>query len=386
MAEVQTSNFSAPEKAIPWKVIWALALLQGANVFGFMAYYYAQPQVLAQFNYSGTFWVTFLIVAQAIIAIVMNPLMGSIVDKHKTKSDKMFNLIGLGVNLAGLVFVVVALGTTQHPDSLFYSVVRPLVPVLVVLWLIAMNIFSSPAMSLLRTFAPEGRIVEANSAFAIVSLGLFMIAPYLPHILDHVPLPAIFLAGGIVLYSAYRLLLSVAPSVEPVEETVSDKLIQNLGLVFAVGFIVNIVTKIPLAATPILVAPSLASLGVDANVLTTIAFIISIAASIPISKSIKRGDGKILAFSLLSGVLLFFLGLYCSYALMGIGIVILLGLTSAFLEVNAVPFVFTRVKGGQSGLGIGSFFSGYAFATFFIFMYFESDVQELLRGLNLIME
>ena len=34
MAEVQTSNFSAPEKAIPWKVLWALAHLQGANVFG----------------------------------------------------------------------------------------------------------------------------------------------------------------------------------------------------------------------------------------------------------------------------------------------------------------------------------------------------------------
>lgn len=373
----QNPTIAAP---IAWQAIFALALLQGANIFGFMAYYYAQPKVLEQFGYTGEFWIVFLVIAQGVIAILMNPLMGKIADKYKTEENKIFNVVGLGVNLAGLVFVVVAIGTTQYPGSLFYNIVRPLVPILVVCWLIAMNIFASPAMSLIRAYAPGERIAEAHAAFAIITLLLFLISPYLGHFLDNLSLPIIFLVGGMLLYSAYRLLVRVSPKVEAValESSSESTVMQNLLIVFLMGFIVNIVMRIPLAAMPILLSPSLEPLGLTANSASTIAFIISIFVSIPISQWMKRGQPKILMITICTAIFLFILSIYCSHLVMGICLIILLGLTTAFLEVNAVPYVFTKVNSGNSGLGVGSFMSGSAMATLGLMLYINDDVQVLL--------
>lgn len=376
-----TSPNSTVATPIAWQAIFALALLQGANIFGFMAYYYAQPKVLEQFGYTGEFWIVFLVIAQGVIAIVMNPMMGKIADKYKTEENKIFNVVGLGVNLAGLVFVVVAIGTTQHPGSLFYNIVRPLVPILVVCWLIAMNIFASPAMSLIRAYAPGERIAEAHAAFAIITLLLFLISPYLGHFLDNLSLPIIFLVGGMLLYSAYRLLVRVSPKVEAValeSSSGESTMMQNLLIVFVMGFIVNIIMRIPLAAMPILLSPSLEPLGLTTNSASTIAFVISIAVSIPISQWIKRGQPKILMISICAAIFLFVLSIYCSHLVMGICLIILLGLTTAFLEVNAVPYVFTKVNSGNSGLGVGSFMSGSALATLGLMLYINDDVQVLL--------
>lgn len=378
MSETLSSSAGAAKGNIAFQShVWALALLNGANVFGFIAYHKVQPTVLGLFEFSNL--VLFLGIIQAVIGLIMNPLMGWIADKHRTLTNKAFNLVGIGVNFAGVVFVTVAIGATASENPTIHGILRPIVPVLVILWLIAMAVFNSPAMSLLTAFAPPEKTMQVYISFAMVDILLFALTPYIEQVVDALPLGLVFFLGGLVLWSAYRLLRAMAPSIPALaaDAPQTPNLGANLFLVFGLGMLITFISKLPLAAVPLFLAPGFAQLGItNMGVVLLVVFGISIALSIPLGNKIKKGNLPLLLVTIGVSLLLPVLAYYMPNGAVAIVVALGLSVCSVLIKLNSIPLVFTRVKPANGGLGIGMYFAGVALAG--LLLIFIGDIGNLL--------
>lgn len=347
--------------------IWALALLNGANLFGFMAYYKVQPKVLTLFEFSDL--ALLLAAVQAFIGLIMNPLMGYIADRHRTLTNKAFNLVGIGVNFAGIIFMVVALGTTASANPTIHSILQPLVPFLVVLWLVAMAIFNSPAMSLVTAFAPPEKTMQAYISFAMIDILLYAVSPFAERLVDALPLGLVFFLGGLLLWGAYRLLRKMVPTLPPAPAGQrSPNLAPNLLLLFFVGFLITLTSKLPLAAVPLLLAPGFAQLGItNMPIVWLFIFGLSVYFAIFFGNRLSKSSIPALVGTLVASIALPFVVYALPNAPVAILAALVLSACTALLKLNSIPFVFTRIKPVNGGLGIGVYFAGVSLATLLIF-------------------
>jgi MFS family permease len=121
----------------------------GSIVIGWIAYHNYQPKLLVQFNYTQyTFW---LIVVQGIILFLTPPIAGKIGDRFRFKAGHRIPIISSGISFAAMVFMAVAFTLLSNPGE----VIRWILPLLIVLWLIAMSIFTSPRPLNIRTLHPD---------------------------------------------------------------------------------------------------------------------------------------------------------------------------------------------------------------------------------------
>src|SRR5690606_8032331 len=88
---------------------------------------------------------------------------GYIADKQREKSGKKMPIINVGINVVSMIFMAVALSVFIQPGGF----VRYIVPILIVGWLISMNIFRSPAISLIEQFVPQNKLPAILALFVV---------------------------------------------------------------------------------------------------------------------------------------------------------------------------------------------------------------------------
>src|SRR5688572_16249349 len=129
-------RLTANDSQIQWKQLWSLAALYASIIIGWIAYQNYQPKLLVQFQF--TDFAFFLAVSQAIILVITPPVAGLLGDRFRFEKGHRIPVISSGISFAAMVFMAVAFTLFTSPGEDF----RWIIPVLIVLWLVAMSIFT----------------------------------------------------------------------------------------------------------------------------------------------------------------------------------------------------------------------------------------------------
>ncbi len=332
--------------------------MQGAISLAWLTYNLYVPQLLAQFGFAPQVGTTVLIV-EAILGMVMEPVMGTLSDRAKHWLGTRFPMIVLGVLAsAGLFLGIPAIALWANPQS----ILRWLLLVLLVAWSLAMTVFRSPALALLGSYAFSTQLPKAASWLSLVSalVGLTGIVAK-PMILSWGPV-ATFVLGSGVLIATVLGLRQVKPDTQislsatgtqlrrPVAALPALVLIFMAGVGIALG---NILLRKVVDASAI--APGLS--------LTLIFTLVNIALILPVGElAVRWGNVVAMRVGLGAIAVLLLLLPMTTGSLLSIGLVVLLGAAAGLVANGTLPFALSLVPATQAGLGVGMFFSGSALA------------------------
>ncbi|MEM8894361.1 MAG: hypothetical protein AAGC88_07280 [Bacteroidota bacterium] len=187
------SESSSSLESIKWPEIISLAGLNAAVVISWIAYHEYQPVLIEKFDFHGL--VDFMILSKAIILVIIPPLAGLLADYLMQRSGKYFTMYSVGIGATAMIFMVVAslLGAAS------IEVAKPILPIMIVLWLIAMNLFISPANSMIEAFAPVQKLpVVVGFLFLITEL-IYALEPIVVELVRFFGDTLTFIVGGILI-------------------------------------------------------------------------------------------------------------------------------------------------------------------------------------------
>lgn len=188
------------QEGIQWKQLWSLTALYASVVIGWIAYQNYQPKLLVKFSF--TDFAFLLTVAQGIILVVTPVIAGRIGDRYRFERGNRMPIISAGISFAAMIFMAVAFTLLGNPGEVFKWVL----PVLIIFWLIAMSIFTSPALSTIETFMPVDKLPRAMAVLTVVGNLLYSLEPVIVDIIDYIGAPITFIFGGVVVFiSGYAL-------------------------------------------------------------------------------------------------------------------------------------------------------------------------------------
>ncbi|MEH1964963.1 MFS transporter [Nostoc sp.] len=342
---------------ILWVQVWVLAAVQGAITLTWLIYNIYLPQLLTQFGFPASLAVGLVLIENALGA-VLEPLMGGLSDQARRWVGTRFPFISVGMILSATLFIAIPSVVSLIPPT---TVMRSLLPIVLVAWALAMTIFRSPAMCLLGMYSTPAQLPLAVSFVTLTggAIGAFRPISY-KFILSLGPVYT-FAIGSFVMLGAAAVLRLVNPPEAPVDrhqaETVKLPL-QKLALILGTGFGVAWGIRFLMDVLGKVLKAQLNTDNIDVQ-MVWIGIAIAIA-SIPAGIfAVKIGNRQ----AMLCGICAIIPSLLIIISV-GAQIPIILLIVAGFsLVVNgAIPFALGLVPQRWVGLGIGMYFGGFAFA------------------------
>ena len=178
---------------LKWGEVYSLAALNAAVVISWIAYHEYQPILMETIGI--THLVDFLIIAKAIILVTIPPIAGWLSDKILKKNGKYLIIFTVGIGATAMVFMVVAtLISTHHLMD-----VQTILPVMIVVWLVCMNLFISPANSMIEAFAPAHKLPIVMGVLFLVTELLYALEPVIVGLVSFFGDTLTFIVGGILI-------------------------------------------------------------------------------------------------------------------------------------------------------------------------------------------
>lgn len=352
----------SPVKPIQWRQVWGLAALLGAIQFSFMIYGFYQPKVLTSLGFGllASQWG----ILQGVLGLVVEPWLAGLSDRVLAKTGSRLPQITVGVTIAGLLFVAIAMLV----PSILAQNLRWLLVVMMMAWLLAMIAIRGPVVAILRQITPVSQLPIANEVLIIVGGLLGAIAPLLEEILRSMQTTMAFISGAIVLMVGAICLVRTMPqptgtlaavAMPPLQtDTITEvqpwhRLSLLLGLGLGTGCLLRLLSSV----VPTAVNASLPAL--KPNLITAMILLITaIAARLFGDFAQRRGVAAALRWGLGAVVVL----LLCVNIPLppGLAVIILIGagLAMSLVTISSVPVVLSYVPVQQSGLSTGLFFGG----------------------------
>jgi MFS family permease len=351
--------------AIHWKQLWSLASLYASIIIGWIAYQNYQPKLLVQFGFLD--FAFFLAVSQAIILVVTPPIAGKMGDRYRFEKGHRLPIISSGISFAAMVFMAVAFTLFSNPGEVF----KWALPVMIVLWLIAMSIFTSPALSTVELFTPVDKLPKAMALLTIVANLVYAIEPVIVDIIDHLGAPITFVVGGVVtLASGYAMkknslgLFNQTGDKEVAPERNKAKTsFSSYAFILMLGIILGIGTTVMFNIFPAVLSAKLAPIFsvTDGKLILVGILLVSAILSWPISTYINKysmdnvfwTSAALIALSI-GGIFMF------DVAWVVLGLVGIFTVMMTTLSVSSLPLAINRAGFYDKVLCVGVFFSGVA--------------------------
>jgi MFS family permease len=347
---------------IEWKQLWSLAALYGSIVIGWIAYHNYQPKLLVQFNF--TDFTFLLIVVQGIILIITPLIAGKIGDRFRFKAGHRIPIISSGISFAAMVFMAVAFTLFSNPGEVF----RWILPLLIVFWLVAMSIFTSPALSTLELFTPIDKLPTAMAILTIVANLVYSLEPVIVDLIDYLGAPITFMIGGVAVFvSGYALkknslsLFTNNPT-RPRAEFKLDTQRSNYSYIFFLGVAVGIPTTLLFNYFPDVLEANLSTMfNMEGKWLLVVALFISAVLSLPASSYvIKIGTVKSFWWSFLINSICLILVFLTGSPIITIIAMIIFIVSFTVLSISSLPLAIERANYFEKVFCVGIFFSGMA--------------------------
>jgi MFS family permease len=354
------------KNSIQWKQLWSLAALYGSVVIGWIAYQNYQPKLLDKFNFTDFGFI--LMVFQGIVLVITPPIAGRLGDRYRFKAGHRIPIITTGISFAAMVFMAVAFTLLGNPGEIF----KWILPILIVFWLIAMSIFTSPALSTLELFTPVDKLPKAMAILTIVANLIYSLEPVIIDVIDYLGAPITFMAGGAVVFaSGYALKknslslfkMSEEKEAKPIASIILDTTRSNKLYIFFLGLALGIPTALLFKIFPALLHDKLGAMlyGIDGKIMLVDLLVISAIISLPISNWVnKLGLQKSfwwsLAIIIVSTVFIF------TSSSSGLVFIMTLLFAAMFtsLSVSSLPLAINTSNYYEKVFCVGIFFSGVA--------------------------
>ncbi|WP_165824062.1 MFS transporter [Pseudochryseolinea flava] len=365
------NTFSIPQQHLTssstarWKQLWSLVALYASVVIGWIAYQNYQPKLLVKFNF--TDFTILLVAVEAIILVITPPLAGRLGDRYRFKQGHRIPVIMAGISFAAMIFMAVAFTLFSNPGEIF----KWILPVLIVLWLIAMSIFTSPALSTMELFVPVDKLPKAMAIMTIVANLIYAIEPVIVDIIDTLGAPLTFITGGVVvLLSGYALkknlfdLFSTTNNKEsfPVDSFQKDNRKSRYGMIMLLGTALGLCTTILFNVFPQTLDAKLSDVtALDGKLQVVMVLLLSAVLSLPVSTWVnKLGLEK----SFYASAIVSLLSMAGIIWLPGVWVVLLASVVFAIsftaLSISALPLALKNSNYYEKVFCVGIFFSGVA--------------------------
>ncbi|HNP94614.1 MAG TPA: hypothetical protein PKJ63_03265 [Cyclobacteriaceae bacterium] len=365
MASTLTGTQTNTE-SIQWKQLWSLASLYGSIIIGWIAYENYQPKLLVQFNFTDFSFL--LYVVQGFILIVTPIYAGKLGDRFRFKNGHRLPIISSGISFAAMVFMAVAFTLFSQPGEVF----RWMLPLLIVCWLIAMSIFTSPALSTLELFTPVEKLPRAMAVLTIVANLIYSLEPVIVDIIDYLGAPVTFMIGGVITFaSGYALKenslglfkQSGGSEARPKTEFKLDTQRSQYLNIFFMGIVTGLATTILFNIVPDVLERTIGSIlpGVDGSLILVGVLVMSALISLPISSKVNElGLDKSFQMSaIVSLVSLAAILLFQVTWLVAI-LIIVFAISFTMLSVSSLPLAIQKSNYYEKVFCVGIFFSGVA--------------------------
>jgi hypothetical protein len=336
-----------------WSQVYSLLALNAAIVISWIAYHNYQPKVLEIFHF--TELKLFLIIAQGLILVLIPPVAGVLGDFMIKKNGNSLVVFTVGVSVTAMVFMLVAftVGASSTID------LTAALPFMIVVWLISMNVFHSPANSMLELFAPAK---DLPAAMALIVLTNELLAAFEPLIIEFVNLigpVATFSLGGVLILTTghfFRKTTSKVKFERDSEEATSkeNQYFKVLGVGLALGLATALIKNY---MADWMLSKQNFPLVDDASFLVAGVLIISAVAAVPLVRYVNKLG---VATSLTYGLIATFTALGLIYfvpsgmAMVALGVIV--GVSFSFASVAAFPYALSNLSARHVTLGAGVFF------------------------------
>jgi MFS family permease len=353
-------------RSIEWKQLWSLTALYASIIIGWIAYYRYQPKLLIEFNF--TDFTFLLVVVQAIILVVTPPIAGRFGDRYRFRNGHRIPIISSGISFAAMIFMSVAFTLISNPGDVF----RWVLPVLIILWLIAMSIFTSPALSTMELFTPVDKLPKAMAILTIVANLLYSLEPVIVEIIDYLGAPITFITGGIVVFaSGYALKrnslgLFMRQEMETKRPMASFKLDtkkSNYGFIFLMGLSLGIATTVLFNIFPGILEDRFNSMfpSLNGEEMIVAILVLSAITSWPLTNTLsKYGLTKSFWLSTLVIMIVILMVFFISTPEVIVLLLIVFALSFTALSVSSLPLAIGHANYYEKVFCVGIFFSAVA--------------------------
>ena len=345
-----------PSSELKWPEVYSLAALSAAVAISWIAYHEYQPHLLEKFDLSDL--AVFLIVVKGIVLVIIPPLAGLLADLILRKNGKFFIIFSVGIGATAMVFMVVAsiIGAGPLAD------IKILLPYMIILWLVAKNIFISPAISMIDSFAPSQKLPVVVGFLFLVTELIYALEPLVVELVQFFGDTLTFIVGGILIagtgYVFQRVSSDevVARRKKLMDEVQRSVTISGYMGILLVGFLLGVGRAFLVEFIPVKIAADFSTSSGIGGYLSFALLGFSAVLAYLISGFVSRtGFQKVLPYSLL--VLLIsvvFLYLAPSFGLL-ITAGILLATGFSFVNVSGLPYAIDKLSVRHITYGIGMF-------------------------------
>lgn len=336
-----------------WNQVYSLMALNAAVVISWIAYHNYQPKVLELFHFQELSF--FLVVAQSVILIFIPSIAGLVGDYMIKKGGNSFIVFTVGISVTAMVFMCVAftVGTATTIN------LTKALPFMIVVWLISMNIFHSPANSMLELFAPAKGLPSAMALMVMTTDLLYAFENRVVDFVDWIGPVSTFALGGVLLiisgYYFRRTTKEVNFSRESDEATKQGS--DFVQVIFA-GLLLGAASAVIKNLLPGWVLVSADSIISESSWITSIVLVVAALAAWPLSIYINKiGTFKGLVYGLV-GVFIALAGMYFLQSSIYVSLLfcIVTGLCFSLASVAAFPFALSNLSPRNITVGTGVFF------------------------------
>ncbi|GAB4300521.1 MAG: MFS transporter [Oscillatoriaceae cyanobacterium] len=374
-----------------WRQVIGLSGLSAAITLTWVIYNAYLGRLLVEFGFTPETATTVLVV-ENILALGMEPLWGGLSDRAERWFGHRFLLISFGVVIASAIFVAIPACTILIKPL---PGVKLLLPVLMVVWALAMTIFRAPVLSLLGKYATTPQLPKAASLVTLAGGIVAAFAPMSQELILNLGPGVTFTIGSLVLLAAAAALRAIdppggLPQTRPQTTATTHIPLTNpilllrVGVILATGiaifcsstFLMNVFSQMLKAQLPHQDIKSLmfwftlgsAVIALPAGTLAT-----------------KVGNRQ----GMIGGMV----GIVAGLLLVGLtpspGSLLLAGIiwVAALSLVNngAIPFAIALMPTQYKGLGVGSYFGGIAAAKVLFGVLFPKGLAQMAPPLGVML-
>ncbi len=340
-----------------WYKIIGLSALQGAISLTWLIYNIYLPKLLIGYGFAPALAVSLLIVENA-IAVILEPLFGSLSDRAYRWVATKFGIVSLGVILTSAISVLIP---TIFVFRDLFSAINWILPGVLVAWAMAMSVFRTPAISLVGRYAFASELPIATSFLTLVGGFVGSMRPVSQDFILSLGAPTAFTIGSVVLLAATGLLRYFDPGMD-------DPLLVNkrqpivplkVGLLLVTGFGIAWGVRCLLETLPKVFKLHVPQLD---PVLTMVVISLAIAISaLPGGLlAAKYGNQRLMLMGIGATSLALLTSVFLpSYITIAIA-VLLITICLSWVTNGAIPFAINTFPADRSGLAVGLYFGGFS--------------------------
>ncbi len=357
---------NAPSEGIEWKQLWSLAALYASIVIGWIAYHNYQPKLLVQFHF--TDFTFLLMVVQGIILVITPLVAGRMGDRFRFQQGSRIPVISTGISFAAMIFMAVAFTLLGSPGEIF----KWILPLLIVCWLIAMSIFTSPALSTLELFVPVDKLPRAMAILTIVANLLYSLEPVIIDLIDYLGAPITFMIGGIAVFvsglllkrSSFSLFTIGIAQERPKTEMKLDTQKSSYWFIFFLGTALGLSTTVLFNYFPTILQSNLGAFsgGLQGKWVLVLILMLSTFIILPVSNWVNKvGVEKTFWISTMVNMVSMAGVLWLPVPIVVLLLLLIFTLSFTSMSVSSLPLAIARANYYEKVFCVGIFFSGVAF-------------------------